>query len=148
MRNRQNRYKITFETREQKQAYVYPIGEEQKAEFIEKIKRNNRRIISCQKLYPINMEKHQHDFGLISNICFCRMDDMRMGEVPYDEKEYSKLEKIKEDADEFSTRYGMFNSPIGWFTGAEYARAKELIAWAQNHRMDACERAGIPYVEY
>lgn len=108
---------------------------------------NGLKVTKKQKCYPINMEKNQHNFELISNVCANEMYDMNDGRVPYDAGRYAELQQRKEDAERFFCMYGMFNSGIAWFIWDDYKKAKDMIAGAVNHRMDACEKARIPYVE-
>ncbi|MGN0269060.1 MAG: hypothetical protein ACI4CX_00025, partial [Candidatus Weimeria sp.] len=83
---------------------------------------------------------------LVYNICRNLMDDMDGDRIQYNPEEYDRYAKAAEDAERFFARFGEYNSPISWFIWRDYSRAKELIVWAENHRMDACEKAGIHYM--
>ncbi len=118
----------------------YPKSEEKRAENIQKCKDRNYRIVSIKKLYPFNTYKNQHNFKLIRNVCFNTMDDMDIGEIPYDEKEYDRLDEMKTKADEF---FGL-PLPVAWLPWEEWKEAKELSELAILHRQDACIRNGRP----
>lgn len=124
----------------------YLRGEERKDKFVQQAKQLGivHKVLKC---YPINMEQNQHNFELISNVCANAQWDMVNGDIPYNEKKYDMLEEARKDAERFFCAYGQFNSPVSWFVWEDYKRAKDLIAWANNHRMEACERAGVPYIQ-
>lgn len=126
--------------------HKYLVGEFTKEQLAAWAERNDAAVTKALKCYPINMQQNQHNFELISNICANEMCDMDDGVIPYNAEEYAMLQKAKADAERFFCSYGMFNSPISWFVWDDWKRAKELMTWAVNHRMDACERAGIPYI--
>lgn len=145
---RENRYELRYVSkRDGKEKKCYPIGAAAKDEQLNRCRERGIRVLSCRKMYPINMEKHAHDFELICNICRNAISDMEDGTTPWDGKEYDRLQHRAERAEYFYLSFGMFNSPISWFTGEEYAEAKEMYVSAQMHREDACRKAGIPYVE-
>lgn len=139
-----NVYRVEY-TINGEQVKRYLRGDERKDKFVEQAKQLGV-VHRVQKCYPINMERNQHNFELISNICANEMYDMDDGVIPYNAEEYAMLQQAKADAERFFCSCGMFNSSISWFVWDDWKRAKELMAWAVNHRMDACERAGIPYI--
>ena len=93
---------------------------------------------SCDKLYPFSTEKNQHNFDLIHNVCYNAMHDMEMGDADWNDTEYDRLQHAKERAE----YYFSLPLPLAWLTWAELSEARELVAWAVNHRMDANEKAG------
>ena len=139
-----NIYRVEY-TINGEQVERYIRGDERKDKVVEQAKQLGI-VHKVQKCYPINMERNQHNFELISNICANEQFDMIDGKVPYDEKQYDMLEQTRKDAERFFCAYGQFNSEISWFIWDDRKRAKELMAWAENHRMNACEKAGIPYI--
>ena len=122
--------------------FCYPCSEEKKNQNLEMLReKKNMRLVSCKKLYPFNMEKNQHNFELISNICFNRMRDMESGEIEFNQTEYDRLEALKEKADRL---FCMMNAPITWMVWEDLKDAKELSEMAINHRMMACIENGRP----
>ena len=101
--------------------------------------------VRVAKLYPLSMEKNQHNFMLISNICANTMHDMEMGDIEWDEKEYDRLYDLKREADE----YFCLDLPVAWVDGKTYGRCKELITMAVEHRVAKCVEAGhLDYIQY
>ena len=101
--------------------------------------------VKVVKLYPLSMERNQHNFMLIANICSNMMHDMEMGEVEWDEKEYDRLSDLKAEAD----RYFCLDLPVAWVDGKTYGRCRELITMAVEHRVAKCIEAGhLNYVQY
>lgn len=112
----------------------YPKSEEKRDENIEICKTRGYRVVSCKKLYPFSTMKNQHNFELISNICFNRMYDMDNGEIEYDSVEYDRLEEMREKAQ----RFFALPLPIAWLPWEELKEAKNLAEMAILHRQDAC----------
>ena len=129
---RQNVFKITY-IRNGSERVHYARSIEEKNKDLQYI-REHDTLVSCKKCYPINMEKNQHNFLLVYNICFNIMSDMDDGDIPFDGEKYDELYERREKAEEFMNSYGMFNSQISWFTWNEYKEAKEMIAFACMHR--------------
>lgn len=118
----------------------YPRTEEKKEENKQKCKELGFRIVSIKKLYPFNTYANQHNFELIKNICFCEMDDMRIGEVKYDEAEYDRLEEMKDKAE----RFFCLELPVAWLPWEDWKEAKELSELAILHRQNCCIENGRP----
>lgn len=120
---------------------VYPKSKEQKDNNAKKIRELGYKAISCKKLYPFSTEKNQHNFELISNICYNRIHDICvMGEAEEYEGEADKLEAMKEKAD----KYFCYPLPVAWVTWEEHCEMKELANMAILHRQEACIKAGRP----
>ena len=97
------------------------------------------------KLYPLSTWKNQHNFMLVSNVCKNAMGAMEIGDVPYDEAEYERLEALADKAD----RFFLLELPVAWLTGKEYGEAKELIDMAVMHRIEKNVEAGnTKYLQY
>ena len=123
----------------------YPNSAEKRAKNLEICKDRGYRVISCKKLYPFSTEKNQHNFMLIKNICFCRMNDMFSGELPYDKAEYERLEKLEEKAVELME----LPLPVAWITWDKYEQAKEIATMAIEHRANVCiEHGRADLVQY
>lgn len=122
----------------------YPRSEEKKNAQLAICKENGIKVIHCKKLYPFNTWKNQHNFMLIANICSNRMHDMDMGEIPYSEAEYDRLQARKEQADRLFCMAGDGNSEITWLYWEDWKAAKELTETAILHRQEACIASGRP----
>lgn len=123
----------------------YPRSIEKKDSNLRKCKERGIKVVSCKKLYPFNTEKNQHNFMLIENVCRNRMDDMNMGEIPYNEAEYNELEKTAEKAGELFC----LELPIAWLPWEQWKDAKEIAERGILHRQNACIEAGrLDLVQY
>lgn len=131
---KEQRYALTYKLANGTIKTCYPRSEEKKNENIEFCRKNNIKVISCKKLYPFSTEKNQHNFELISNICYNTMYDMDMGHIPMDEKEYERLEVMREKAGKF---FGL-ELPVAWLPYEEWKEAKELSVMAVLHRQETC----------
>lgn len=118
----------------------FPRSEEQREKNLHICKDRGYAVLSCKKLYPFNMASNQHNFSLISDICFNRMHDMETGETNWDSAEYDKLQATKEKAE----RFFCWSSPVAWLTWEDWKDAKELSVAAVIHRQEACIAAGRP----
>lgn len=118
----------------------YPRSEEKKNEQLDLCKQKGITVLSCKKLYPFSTEKNQHNFELISNVCFNAMHDMMAGETEWDEAEYDRLAVMKEKAEEFFC----LPLPLAWLPWEDLREAKELANLAILHRQAACIRNGRP----
>ena len=116
----------------------YPRSKEKCEENKRICKERGWRVISCEKLYPFNTEKNQHNFDLIHNICMNTLYDMDSGEKKYDAKEYERLEILKEK----SERFFCLPLPVAWLPWDEWKDAKELSEMAIIHRQNACIENG------
>lgn len=134
------RYEVPTANGNWSEKVCYPRSEEQRDSNKQKAKELGYRIISCKKLYPFSTNKNQHNFELISNICYNRMYDIMMGEQEEYEGEFEKLEDMKEKAEKFFC----YPLPVAWVTWEDYREMKELSAAAILHRQEACIRAGRP----
>ena len=118
----------------------YPKSEACRDDALDIIKESNGKysLVSCKKLYPFNMATTQHNFSLISDICHNRMRDMEMGEIPWDDEEYDRLQSTRDKAD----RFFCWMTPIGWLTWDDWKDAKEMSEAAKLHRQEKCIEAG------
>ena len=119
---------------------IYNSSKEKVNQNKAKCKELGYKVISCKKLYPFNTMKNQHNFELIYNICFNRMDDMEIGEIPFDQKEHDRLEEMRERAGEFRS----LPLPVAWLPWEDWQAAKEMADNAIVHRQNACIENGRP----
>lgn len=118
----------------------YPHSQEKVDENKAKIEASeNLRLVSCKKMYPFDMWNNQHNFVLISNICYNRMHDMESGEIPFDSDEYDRLSALKDRADYLTA---LMYAPITWMVWDDLKDARELAQMAINHRVQACIENG------
>ena len=137
---KETHYELRYISKSGEEKVCYPRSEEKKNANLALCREKGIRVISCKKLYPFSMEKNQHNFELIRNICYNRMSDMDSGEVPYDAEEYARLSELNEKANE----YWCLPLPIAWLPWETYRDAKELAQMAILHRQNACIEAGRP----
>lgn len=137
---KETRYELRYVSKSGQEKVCYPRSEEKKNSNLALCKENGIRVISCKKLYPFSMEKNQHNFELIRNICLNAMFDMDSGEVPYDKAEYDRLSALSEQAE----RLWCLPLPIAWIPYETLREAKELAHMAILHRQNACIEAGRP----
>lgn len=137
---REQRYKMVYRMADGTEKTCYPKTEEKKNENIELCKKNNITVISCKKLYPFSTMKNQHNFDLISNICYNTMHDMATGVIEMNDAEYDRLEEMKRKAE----KYFSLALPVAWLPYEEWREAKELAQMAILHRQDACIANGRP----
>lgn len=133
------RYIVTKDG-EQVERVCHPRSEEQRDSNMRKAKELGYKVVSCKKLYPFSTQKNQHNFALVGNICSNRMYDIAMGEQEQYEREYEKLEGMKEKADKFFC----YPLPVAWVTWEDLCEMKELSSMAILHRQESCIRAGRP----
>ena len=137
---RETRFELRYFTKDGYEKVCYPRSVEARDRNLDYCKRNGIEVISVKKLYPFNTMKNQHNFDLISNICFNRMHDMESGEVAWDDKEYDDLAIMREDAQ----RFFCLDLPVAWLPWEDWKRAKELADNAVIHRQEACIANGRP----
>ena len=137
---KETRYEFRYVGKDGTEKVCYPRSEEKKNENLRVCKERGLRVVSCKKLYPFSMERNQHNFELIRNICFCAMHDMDSGEKPYNAAEYARLEELNAKAE----RLWSLPLPIAWIPWETYREAKELAQMAILHRQNACIEAGRP----
>ena len=147
---REQRWEIKYECLENSEwveKVCYPRSEEKKDKNLKTISQSNAlKLVSCKKMYPFDMWNNQHNFELISNICYNRMHDMDFGEIEFDDAEYSRMEQLKEKADHL---FCMMRGPITWLVWEDLRDARELSLMAQNHRINACiENGRADLVQY
>lgn len=118
----------------------YPRSKEKKEEQLAIAKEQGVKIVSCKKLYPFSMERNQHNFELIKNRCRNIINDMLMGDVPYNEAEINRLSDLADKAD----NYWGYELPVAWVPWEELREMKELSTMAINWRMDRCIEKGRP----
>ena len=137
---KEQRWELRYVNSNGEERVCTPRSMEQKEENIRKCFRLGYKVLSCRKLYPFSTNKNQHNFELISNVCYNTMHDMDMGEIPYDGEEYDRLSDMKDKAD----RFFCYELPVAWVTWEEHCEMKELANMAILHRQDACIRNGRP----
>ena len=93
----------------------------------------------CKKLYPASYEKHGHDLELVRNRTFNLMHSMDLGEIPFNEKEYARLEQLNSTATHLLE---LCTDPITWLLWEDWKQFKDLTFVAYNIRADACEKCG------
>lgn len=120
-------------------------SKEKMDDIVARCKEAGYRVVEAGKLYPFSMAKNQHNFLLISNICFSRMHDMEIGAVPEDNEEYKRLQDLRHRAQ----KYMSYIDPVAWVTWNEYKDMKELSTMAVLKRQDMNIEAGradfVPY---
>lgn len=135
---KEQRYALKYELANGTVKTCYPKSEEKKNENLAYCKSHGIKVISCKKLYPFSTLKNQHNFELMSNICFNIMHDMISGEINFNEHEYDRLDNLKEKADKFFC----LELPVAWLPYEEWRDAKEISQMAIIHRQEACIRNG------
>lgn len=136
--NREERFQIRWLSNKDGEWHtLHCKGKEAKDRNVAKCKANGIRY-TCKKLYPFSTNKNQHNFELISNICFCDMQDMIDGEKEWDEAEFDRLQKMEEKAQEFFC----LPLPVAWLPYEEWKEAKELATMACLHREAKCIESG------
>ena len=134
------RYMVTKDG-EQVEKVCYPRSEEQRDANKQKCKELGYKVLSCKKLYPFSTNRNQHNFELISNVCFNRIHDICVcGEKEAYKGELDRLQEMHEKAQ----KYFCYPLPVAWVTWEELCEMKELSASAILHRQEACIRAGRP----
>lgn len=127
---REERFEMVYINGNGEEKRCYPRSVEKKEANIKFAKEHGLKVVSCKKLYPFSMERNQHNFELISNICSNTMYDMDMGVIPMDEAEFDRLAALREKAD----KYFCYDLPIAWVPWDELKEMKELAAAAICHR--------------
>ena len=124
---------------------IYPRSKEKVDENRRKCQELGYRVVSVKKLYPFSTIKHQHDFDHINNICFNRMHDIEQGSPEEYEGEYDSLYESRTKAQE----YFCWPLPVAWVPYEDLQKAKELVAWSVNHRIDTCIKNGrLDLIQY
>lgn len=120
----------------------YPKSEMCKDDSLEVIRESNGKytLLSLKKLYPFNMAANQHNFSFVSDICHNRMHDMEVGEIPWDDEEYDRLQERRDKAE----RFFCWMEPIGWLPWEDWKDAKEIAESAVFIRQERCIEAGRP----
>lgn len=118
--------------------FCYPRDKEQIEYCRRKCAELGGEVLSVKKVYPFSTEKNQHNFELIRNVCSNRMHDMDMGDIPYDEEAYDKMDDLKERAEQ----YMGLPLPVAWLPYEQLKEAKEIVAMAHEHRYSANLAAG------
>lgn len=118
--------------------YCYPTSKEMIERNRERCKENGWTVVSVKKVYPFSTERNQHNFELIRNVCFNRMHDMDMGDIPYDEQAYDRMADLRERAEQ----YMGLPLPVAWLPYEQLKEAKEIVAMAHEHRYAANLAAG------
>lgn len=134
---KEERWIQKFEVKGQVKTY-YPTSEWAMKKNLETAKKNGYKKIYSRKLYPFSTMNNQHNFELISNICYIRMHDMDMGEIEWNGEEYNKLYNLKDRADYFFC----LPLPVAWLEWEDWKEAKEISQNAILHRQNACIENG------
>lgn len=137
---KEQKWRLTYKLANGTIKTCFPNSEEKRKSNLVYCQSHGIEVLECVKLYPFASMKNQHNFELISNICFNAMHDMCFGEAEWNEAEYDRLKKMKEKAD----RFFCLPFPIAWIPYSEWKDAKELSEMAILHRQDACIAAGRP----
>lgn len=134
---REERFEMVYINGNGEEKRCYPRSVEKKEANIKFAKEHGLKVISCKKLYPFSMERNQHNFELIANICYNTMWDMEHEEKPWNSDEYERLQETREKAEKYFT----YDLPIAWVPWEEYKEMKELAVAAECHRDEANARA-------
>ena len=137
---KEDRYEMEYEGRNGERAHCYPRSKEQLEENKRVLKENGRKLYKVTKLYPFSTNKNQHNFDLIHNVARNTMTDMDNGKIPYNWKEYERLDELADKAE----KYFCYPLPVAWVSWEELQEMKELAALAVEHRSNACVEAGHP----
>ena len=139
MYKKEERYCITYISKKDgSEKKCYPRSTEKKDEQLSICREREIRVLKCEKLYPFNTYKNQHNFELIHNIAMIAIYEMRDGERSWDE--YDRMEELKEKSEKFFCA----ELPIAWVPYSEWKEMKELSEMAIMHRQDACIANGRP----
>lgn len=101
-----------------------------------------------EKAYPINFEKHAHDFNYVCDILFNRAYDLRMaGKDEQADRLEEKRDKIWDTVGRMVKTSRAHNGVdrLFWYRGEDYAFLRNVIEFAHDARaraiaMFACER--------
>ena len=137
---RDERWQLTYINKAGAERSCYPRSKEKRDANIEICKQRGYKVVRCVKLYPFSSEKNQHNFELIRNICFNRMDDMESGEVEWNDQEYERLSDLRDKADKY---FGL-PLPVAWIPWDDWKVAHELAQMAIIHRQECCIENGRP----
>lgn len=98
----------------------------------------------AEKLYPFNWSGHAHDIDFRLHRVWLDMRAMEDGEVPYDERWYSRMEKLHEELAELfqAGQNHCRDGRVTWLTGPQIGLAKETVNWAGNKRAESMVAAG------
>lgn len=135
--NREERYEFTYINREGKEKTEQVRGKIRLNKCYDICRDLGYKVIGHRKLYPFSMERHQHDFDHIHNICRNRMSDMENEEIPWNLDEYNRLYETAKKAEEFFC----LPLPVAWVPWEQYKEMKELVAASEVHRDIANARA-------
>lgn len=113
--------------------------------YTRKISEKGGKVIAKTKLYPFNMNKHDHDIQLYYNTLWNRHYDLiEKHKLTEEEKrEMERLEAKMEEIDDLRAHeYYADGSWIAWFTGKHYGIAKEAVFCAKERRANTCINLG------
>ena len=96
------------------------------------------------KLYPFNWSAHAHDIDLRLHRAWLDMRAMDDGEVPYNERQYSRMEKLHDELSELfqAGQDHCRDGRVTFLTGPQIGLAKETVNWAANKRAESMAAAG------
>lgn len=104
----------------------------------------------ADKKYPFSVQKHAHDIEYRKNKVWNTLRDMESGEIPWDDKEYDRLQDLLDqlrgllDVVQFGG-----NGYVVYLTGKQIGLAKECVAWASESRANSLIAAGkAQYLKY
>lgn len=126
---REERYEFTY-TINGETKRCYPQSREQVDKNRATCRERGYKVLSVKKMYPFSTERNQHNFELIRNICLNTMNDMALGDIPWDDAEFEKCEAMVDKCDQ----YFCLPLPIAWLTYDKWAEAKEIAVAAVIHR--------------
>jgi len=136
--SKEERWEMVYESKSGEVKRCYPRSKEKVKENKAKLAENGMKLISCNKLYPFNTYKNQHNFELIHNIAMIELYDIYSGEKKASDEEYEKLEALKEQSEKFF----MMPLPVAWVDWETWKGMKEMSDNAIIHRQNACIEAG------
>ena len=137
--NREERWRIEYISPvDGKKRHCFPRSKNKKEEQIELAKEKGIKVLDCQKLYPFSTWKNQHNFMLVKNRCFNIMRDMENGEVPFNDTEYDRLERLYDKASGFMVK----ELPVTLVTWDEHQKMTEVAMMATEWRMESCIKHG------
>lgn len=92
-----------------------------------------------EKLYPINFEKHAHDFNYVCDMLFNRAYDLRAaGKDEQADRLEEKRDKISDTVGHVvKSTHTHYGDRIFWYRGEDYAFLRDVIEFAHNARARA-----------
>lgn len=85
------------------------------------------------KKYAFSVAKHGHDIQFRMDTIFCEMHDMEVGTLPWDERRYERIKRLRERLVYLTS---FFDGPVAHLPAPQYALAKETVFWAAETRAE------------